>query len=641
MMMNHGVADGLSDAELAQAVQGNGSIPGYIALSILDQRQKIRAGAPVQAPTQSIAQGIVSKALSQAGLGQPQQPQSGITAQSPQQSPQPGGITAQPQSFAKGGILSLASGGDVNSQYIPQFQTVTPQTVQYNPGYTPDATTLAQSQQQINPLYGQSPDYAGQQDQIQQANTQSQAPLNGVGRTLTNLIGNIASSPGNPYAGWGKGLIANQDQNDKLRQQNFGNTLKTVEQTGKITDDQQRRAQAMASTVESYAAHQQGLADSQAQMRMAADTHNATAFQQAQEANNRNTQASAQDNIELTKNMGDPAFVASALGKAQANGDTKTVAALSPVLANLNKQRQLQEQQSSDITHTARMEELRQQEGAAAALENQREAAEQKRAELQYGSGDPGALKAMVDQITQYRAPLSRFMTSRLPQGQKEQLASAVDAASGGKYSEDTYKAIQNLNNDKSIASSDTAIKHMGMLSDYFKAQDNGNVQLLNKARNALNTEFGGNAASNIEGLKNNVADEISQGYGQNNVSSHDAFSKVFDPKNSPGQISGALDGQIKALAESVESKRNRVLSMAGVPEDHPVIKSTEFPDSKDIIVSRGLDPLHPSRGANYQGLPGGSGNIPSVDVKNQFLKASGGNKKDAARMMQEFGYIW
>src|ERR1700727_2190721 len=292
MMMNHGIADGLSDQELTQAIQGQGAIPGWQALSVLNQRQQMRAGAPVAPPTQSIAQGIISKALSQAGLGQqpqqPQAPQSGIAAQSPQQ-PQ-GGITAQaPQSFAKGGILALAGGTtpdnqsqqDLYSQYKPQFQTVTPQTVQYNPSYTPDATSLAQSQAQIAPLYGQDPDYDGQQAQAKQANQQSQAPLNGVGRTLTNLVGNIAAHPGNPYAGWGAGLLANQDQNDKLREQNFSNTLKTVEQTSKITDDQQRRAQAMASTVESYAAHQQGLADSQAQMKMAADTHNATAVQQA------------------------------------------------------------------------------------------------------------------------------------------------------------------------------------------------------------------------------------------------------------------------------------------------------------------------------------------------------------------------
>ncbi len=646
-MFDPGIVKGLSDTELAQAVQGQGSAPGWLCLAELQKRNKLRSSAPVQAPQGTVAQSVVRQALGQAGVqmpaqASPTQPQSGIGAQSPMQQPQ-AGIAAQPQqSLAKGGIVQKFDDG---GYYTPNFQQVTPQTVKPQFTYTPTATDIQSAQAQIAPMYGDQPNYQAMTNQLQAANTQAQAPMNSVGRTITNLIGNIAANPGNPYQGWGKGLLANQDQNDKLRQENFANSLKTVEGTSKITDDQQRRAQAMAATTASYAEHQQQLADSQAQMKMAADTHNAQMAQQATEANNRNSQAVAQDRIELAKNEGDPQTVLGMLSDAQKRGDQPAVQALSAHLAELNKQRQTQLQQASSIQEAARMREQAAEFANQRQLEGMREAAENKRAQLQYGTGPGSAQDAMttaVDMVGRYQDDKGSVVSNRIPFGQRLQFEQMLHDKYPN-YDAANFKTLQQASNDKSLPAANTAVMHMGMLRDYYNALDdaggNQNNPTVNALAQKIGTAFGSDIATNPQGIRTNLAMELAQGYGTKNQQAEEALGKLFDPTASTQSRRGILNQQIRALGEKLESNRNSLTS-GGVPEDNPVMNKIGLQgDAKAVAVATGLDPMRPSRGFAYEGLPGGNGKPATKDIAKQFYEASGHNAADAHRMMEEFGW--
>jgi hypothetical protein len=653
MMMNHGVADGLSDQELSQAVKGQGSVPGWLALSVLNSRNQARASAPVQPPSSSIADGVVQKALGMAGMGQQPQPQQGQGIQGQPQQPQGNGqgITSQaPQSMSGGGILSLAGGGDTgyqeyNSDYLPQHQDIVPQTINYNPTVKPTATTLDQAKAQTDPLYGESPDYKGQVDDLKSANQRSQQELNNPGRNITNLIGNIAANPGNPYGGWGKGILANQEQNDKLRQQNFANDMKQSEGTEKITEDQQRRAQAMASTTTSYAEHQQGLAQAQDQIGIGVQEHNAAAVTDATKDKNQFQQALAKDKIDLARNQGDPDTLLSMINTAKASGDTKTVNALSPLLAGINKQRNDQLQKSSDISEGAHTREAvaqgaitRQNEAYNSALEEGR--AEKADARKKQGTvSDDAAMDAAVDQVGTYHQSLNQ-MLQRVPWAQRSQFSENL-RAKYPQWNQDTEKSLGAASNDKTTVPAANAIRHMGMLSDYYNAQKSGNNQTLNAISQKISSEFGSDMTTNADGIAQNVADEVSKGYGQTNVSSVEAFKKILQSKQSPDQKNGAIDGQIKAMSEAQDDKRKR-LTAQGVPSNHPVMEGLRFqPGARDVIVSRGMDPDNPGIGKAYEGMPAGNGAHPDQPTADKFLKAANGNKSDAQRMMRNFGYRW
>ena len=509
-MFTHGVADGLSDSELAQAVQGNGAVPGWIALATLQQRNNLRSSAPVQAPQSTVAQGIVSKALGQAGVNpQQQQPmQGGITSQ-PQPQQAQGGITAQPQSFAKGGILALAGGTtsqnqsqqDSSSYYIPQFiQPVAATVDPYNPTIKPTATDLQSAQQQIAPMYGQQPDYAGQVDQIQQANRQSQQPLGGVGRTLTNLIGNIAANPGNPYAGWGKGLLANQDENDKLRQQNFANTLKSAEDTSKITEDQQRRAQAMANTVASFTEHQQSLAQAQDQLKMGVQMHNATAVQEANKEQNNQIANIAQDKLKLAENEGNPATVQGMIEDAERRNDKPAVQLLSSHLATLNAQRQTQEQQKSDVDQKREMAvqaqnqafEMKKQAQSEAFEMGKQKQAQQFQSGLTNGTaGSPPIGQRFGD--PDFMAGVARGEIAINPRDKDYKQISdqikVLDPSWTGDRFANRQKYMQNLTSGpigKTVTSLNNTLAHMGDLEDSSNAAGLNLVGTYSDTGNAL-----------------------------------------------------------------------------------------------------------------------------------------------------------
>jgi hypothetical protein len=53
------------------------------------------------------------------------------------------------------------------------------------------------------------------------------------------------------------------------------------------------------------------------------------------------------------------------------------------------------------------------------------------------------------------------------------------------------------------------------------------------------------------------------------------------------------------------------------------------------------MDPDNPGIGKAYEGMPAGNGAHPTKEIADKFMKASGGNKDDAARMLRNFGYRW
>jgi hypothetical protein len=795
MMMNHGVADGLSDQELSQAVKGQGSVPGWLALSVLNSRNNARASAPVQPPSSSVADGVVQKALGQAGMQpQMQQPQQ-------QSQPQGQGITSQaPQSFAKGGIYSQAPGitsanqaqvgygndlpqiqgfkwpgskpyttplsgqdeskfrnwiagqdvdfnpNDPKSDYdmrgfwkdkvkdspsgpisgtqmksdgmhfpdtyktpyhqsasnesiympsdAPQWQgtddsgyklidkggnTVfdesniktlspqnkskggilslaggtTPQNQSYQdsltPNYTPEVggnvnftPSYAPTQADMTPqgamdvqqgMYGESPDYKGQIDKLNAANQKSQVPMTGwgaVGRNISTIAANILANPSDPVGGFGKGLLARNADDEKLRQQNYANALKASEGTEKITDDQQKRAQAIAGSADTYMEAARTQADNNARAKALVDTGNIDRAKDVLKDNNalETQRAAAQDRI--LKNTGDRATRNVMISQMDPKDPQR--AALQGITDTEDKQKQATEQATSDIEQHRESalqaqrasDQIKAQANAAGlARETQRQKA-QMDASAASGMGPDGNVNETPDLIKNIalgNAPEPNQRAKNYTQVMTQ--AYNYSKANGLDFTPGSYAAKQNFRIGKigtALNNFDTAVPHLEELQ---KASD----------KEGLNPMGSWNPSSAYSGLK--TAAQIAGGEtaktivgGQPGVTETQAYDKLLS-----GSLKGQRDEAIKTIYDNMGSRFGSYAQQYNTAT-HQVMDPDEFmhPETLQMMQAHGQNPYSLA-------LPNGRSKHPSQAVVDIALKASNGDPTATKKLLKDKNY--
>lgn len=94
--------------------------------------------------------------------------------------------------------------------------------------------------------------------------------------------------------------------------------------------------------------------------------------------------------------------------------------------------------------------------------------------------------------------------------------------------------------------------EHLDTLGDLVYALDNGNMRLMNQAKNAFVTQFGGEAPTNMEGAKLIIADEVvnaivGSGATGGALADREAAARTFIEKASPKQLLGMI-GTYKTL---------------------------------------------------------------------------------------------
>jgi len=131
-------------------------------------------------------------------------------------------------------------------------------------------------------------------------------------------------------------------------------------------------------------------------------------------------------------------------------------------------------------------------------------------------------------------------------------------------------KAIKDFSTGKqgnSVRSFNTALEHINSLESLIPALDNGDVQIINKAKNAYAAATGKTAPTNFDATKKIVADEIVKAIigGATALGDRDEAAKVINSQNSPAQLQGVIDhykelmgGQLKGLEEQYKSSTGR-----------------------------------------------------------------------------------
>lgn len=666
--MNNSSVNFLPDEALIHASQGGApGIPSWLALSVLQSRNNQRESAPVAAPQGTVTQDVVAKALKLAGI-QPATPQAQMQA-----APQGGGIVpsdqaqAPAQSMAKGGIVSYSDGGDVEAPggvqgileglgIVPKATTINPTKVTYTPGVDSDTGSIEDNASRMAGVYGQAPDYEAEQKRVQDAATKAHQSY-GVGDYLTDMASGILGGKSiSPTANFGAALGAADMKERGLKQQNFENDQKAEAQRLNIQGKQQERQQKIAQSAEAYHSLNAQIADSQAKAKYEADSGNAKAAQEAQEHTALLANQRAQILKDSADTFSDPTKARFFAADANSRGDKKAAQfaldAAKSAEAGLQKKSDIEQgremavqkaRSTADmakmyaekaVEHKNKMEEL----GLATGGQGSGDAA-------LAGGADPNSVAAGIANYTM--RPLSPMSLTRPQAKAIMDQVYKINPEWNGTY----YDSIQKARNDAlpsgkiggNILAYNTAISHLGLLSDYAKALGNGNIQTINKYKNMVATEFGSTAPGNFDGVKSQVAGELVSMLKKNGLPDQEAQkqaehslqnAKTFD------QLQGIIDGQIQIGAGKLRNIKAQTKSIPGIRDSDPIFKQLDYtPEAKSIVYSRGFDPEDVSRGKVLSGVEGGNGKPTDRKIREKFKKAAGGDIEKAKRFAFDFGY--
>ncbi len=131
-------------------------------------------------------------------------------------------------------------------------------------------------------------------------------------------------------------------------------------------------------------------------------------------------------------------------------------------------------------------------------------------------------------------------------------------------------RAVQAFDTGKqgdTVRSLNVSVAHLETLRELGEALDNGDVNLINKARQRFSEEFGVPAPTNFDAARSIVADEVAKGVigGQTAQADRDALAATLKNSNSLPQINGAistfqnlLGGQLHGLRQQYKTSTGR-----------------------------------------------------------------------------------
>lgn len=177
-----------------------------------------------------------------------------------------------------------------------------------------------------------------------------------------------------------------------------------------------------------------------------------------------------------------------------------------------------------------------------------------------------------------------KTVLTRMPAQGKMAFMSAVSAYNP-QFNQSTFQVKQHVLTSatsgplgQQLNSFNTAIEHMSTFREMADALHNGDVQLANRASQALGVQLGKSAATNFEIAKNAFSGEVGKAFAGANVSEHDReqLQQQISRASSPEQLRGAadtaqklLEGKRHAIQGQIEQGlqgRPNIPGMGGVP---------------------------------------------------------------------------
>lgn len=143
------------------------------------------------------------------------------------------------------------------------------------------------------------------------------------------------------------------------------------------------------------------------------------------------------------------------------------------------------------------------------------------------------------------------------------------------------------------LRSLNTALGHVGMLTDAIDALKNGNVQVLNSIANRFGAATGSTPATVFQAIVNKVGPEVAAAYGIATGAERDVAKDDFNPKMSPDQLMNNAKTTAKLLGSKIEAAQKQW---------------------KDVFKNRPFEPLSPEGARVMQklGVGGPPANAPA-----------------------------
>lgn len=206
------------------------------------------------------------------------------------------------------------------------------------------------------------------------------------------------------------------------------------------------------------------------------------------------------------------------------------------------------------------------------------------------GQGGPAAAGSSANNTqriahliaTYQMAPLSSFAMGK-PSGQAIMAAVAAENPSYNANNFTEYqKGFKDFGTGKQgsqVKSFGVAMSHLNTLDSLGDALDNGNVQAINKASNAVKSWFGGPAPTSFNAAKDVVSQEIIKAVtgAAGALGDRESAQKTLDAANSPAQLKAVIQtykqlmaGQLQGLQRQFESStgRNDFADAMKLPQD-------------------------------------------------------------------------
>jgi hypothetical protein len=162
--------------------------------------------------------------------------------------------------------------------------------------------------------------------------------------------------------------------------------------------------------------------------------------------------------------------------------------------------------------------------------------------------GSGGQPSALAQSVASGQMKWSDVISPRTPMGVKQQFAAEVKAINPNFNSGDftveqkAREAFTSGNYSQQLNSINTAREHMKTFTSLADALDNGNVQALNSAGNAIGMQFGSDKATNFNIAKQAFSAEVAKAFSGAGVTEGDRkeIGDKISSASSPAQLKGA-----------------------------------------------------------------------------------------------------
>lgn len=179
---------------------------------------------------------------------------------------------------------------------------------------------------------------------------------------------------------------------------------------------------------------------------------------------------------------------------------------------------------------------------------------------LQYGKLPPTARSPAL------QAGIMAAASDRLS-AQGKTMADVIQTAQTNHAAGQTVTAFDKGKQGDTVRSLNVSVQHLDTLRELGKALQNGDVNLINAARQKFAEAFGGAAPTNWDAAKAIVADEVAKGVigGQTAQSDRETLAATLKNSRSSEQAEGAINtfqdllgGQLRGLRQQYKSSTNR-----------------------------------------------------------------------------------